>query len=227
MELQTNVKTGDLKISEGTTTVTAPVQPVEEKKPDLVTRVSQFKAEEKVEVSKEDKASNEFGLTREDWDRVQSDPSLKKYYNSMLADYTKKTSSVSEKERKLQEETKKSSTWTPGRIKELLNDPAFVQSAQQVAQEQPPSNFKGTQEEWSAMSDTDKIEFQNLKNEINSLKQQNFVQQLKQQDEGLKTKYANYNPEAVDIITDDLLRGKVQATSESLWKVLDYDEAVR
>jgi hypothetical protein len=51
--------------------------------------------------------------------------------------------------------------------------------------------------------------------------------ELKKQDETLKTRYANYNPEAVDIITSDLLTGKVRATREDLWKVYDYEPAVK
>ena len=47
------------------------------------------------------------------------------------------------------------------------------------------------------------------------------------QDEQLKTKYANYDPSAVDVITSELLTGKRQATREDLFRAIDYENAVK
>jgi hypothetical protein len=47
------------------------------------------------------------------------------------------------------------------------------------------------------------------------------------QDEQLKTKYADYDPKAIDTVTADMLAGRVQATREHLYKAIKFDEAVR
>lgn len=182
-----------------------------EVKEDLLTRVKQFKQEP---VKKE--ADNPFGLTKEDYDAVQKDPTLQKFYKSMLSDYTRKTQNLSEKEREL--ESKKTGHWTADRIqRELLNDPMFVQEAQKLAQAQSP------QDEYSGLTEREKAEIKQAREEARyaQLKLQQFEQ--RQLDESLKTKYESYNPEAVDILTADLLAGKVQATREHLFKAWDYD----
>ncbi len=93
MELQTNVKSGEVKITSPEAT---PVTTTTEKKsePDLITRVSQFKKEEpKPEATNEatSETKDTFGLTQEDFEKVNTDPVLSKFYKSMQADYTRKT----------------------------------------------------------------------------------------------------------------------------------------
>jgi hypothetical protein len=129
-------------------------------KEDLISRVSKVK----VEAPKpKEEPSNPFSLTREDWDRVQSDPSLKKYYQSMLTDYQKKTTEVSE-QKKLLEQQKAAANWTPERIQQLLNDPQFVQAAQQAVALQNPPNSGLTDQEYSALTDKEKAQLNNLQN---------------------------------------------------------------
>ena len=230
MELQTNVKTGDLKITEGTgvTQETKPVQVTTEKKPepDLITRVSQFKKEEKPETITSQEAKDTFGLTNEDFEKVNTDPVLSKFYKSMQADYTRKTQAVANDKKEADKIKAEFSSWTPERIQQLLNDQNFVNAAQVVMKSQAPVNFEGTQEDWSVLSDTDKVKFQNLEREVSVLKQQNYQVRKIQEDETLKSKYTNYNPQAIDVLTAELLQGKVQATREHLWKVYDYDGAI-
>jgi len=170
--------------------------------------------------------SNPFSLTREDWDKVQSDPSLKKYYQSMLTDYQKKTSELSEQRRTI-EQQKQSANWTPERIQQLLNDPTFVQAAQQVASVQNPPNSGLTDQEYSALTDKEKAQLNNMQNEVHQLKLQNYQMQQKQQDELLRQKYANYAPDIVDTTIKQLVNNEVMATREDIWKVRDYDAAVQ
>jgi hypothetical protein len=192
-------------------------------KEDLVSRVSKVKVEAPKKV---EEPSNPFSLTREDWDKVQSDPSLKKYYQSMLTDYQKKTTDLSEQRRQL-ETQKQSANWTPERINQLLEDPQFVNAAQQVASQKNPSNSGLTDTEYSALTDKEKAQLVSMQNEVQSLKLQNYQMQQKQQDETLKTKYANYAPDIVDTTIHQLVTNQVQASREDIWKVRDYDDAVK
>ena len=85
--------------------------------------------------------------------------------------------------------------------------------------------------EWSSLTANEKKQWQVMQNELTSLKQQQNQQQIlqsfKAQDDTLKTKYANYDPQAVDMITNDLLTGKRQATREDLFRSYDYENAVK
>ena len=208
-----------------TPTVTPPVEIKPEVKEipqeDLVSRVSKVKVE-----VKKDEPSNPFNLTREDWDKVQSDPSLKKYYQSMLTDYQKKTSELSEQRRDVERE-KQSLNWTPERIQQLLNDPKFVQAAQQVVSLQNPTNSGLTDQEFSALTDKEKMQINMMQKEVQNLKVQNWQMHQRQQDEQLKTKYANYAPDIVDTTINRLVKGEIQADREVVWKALDYDSAVQ
>jgi len=220
MELQTNVKSGEVKISEGSPVVTQVVT----KEPDLVTRVSQVKVEEPKPEVKEP----EFDF--KEIDKIQ-DPTAKEYaekaYKSFQRGFNQKFQELAEIRKSYEAKTADTSNWTPERVQSLLNDNNFVNAAKSVMASQAPTTFEGTQEEWSGLSETDKVKFHNMEQEIHMLKQQNFQSKRVQEDESLKTKYGNYKPEAIDILTADLLANRVQATREHLWKVYDYDDAVR
>jgi len=203
--------------------VKAEVKTETPKEEPLVSRVSKFKPEEP---KAKEEPSNPFSLTREDWDKVQSDPSLKKYYQSMLTDYQKKTSEISEQRRQI-EQQKQSANWTPERIQQLLNDPTFVQAAQQVASTQNPPGSGLSDQEYSALTDKEKAQLNNMQNELQQMRLQNYQMQQKQQDEQLKQKYANYAPDIVDTTIKQLVNNEVMATREDIWKVRDYDSAVQ
>jgi hypothetical protein len=228
MELSTNVKTGDLKITEGATP-TPPVIGEVKKEPDLITRVAQHKPEEiKPEVKPTGISEPEFDF--KDIEKI-ADPAAKDYamkaYKSFQKGFNQKFQEIADIRKSLESKQQETTAWTPDKVQGLLKDPQFLTAAQQVAATQAPSGFEGSQEQWSALSDGDKTKFQMLENKINLLEQQNFQTMKVSQDEQLRNKYPNYNPEAIDILTADLLQGKVQATREHLWKVYDYDEAVR
>ena len=174
--------------------VQAPVQ----KQEDLITRASQVKLDKQPEKAPAE-SDNPFGLNRETWDEVQKNPTLKKYYDSMQDGFRKKTTEVSNEKYHLQKEMEKLNNWTPERIQQLLNDPKFVSAAQSII---------GTQTNESEYVSEESKKIKQLETEINNIKGQGFQTLKLQQDEQLKTKYANYNPEAIDILTNDMLTGK-------------------
>ena len=193
------------------------------KQEDLVTRAS------KVNITSPQKKDegNPFGLTKEDYDKVQSDPTLSKFYKSMQADYVRKTQETAELKRQTEDKAKQLSNWTPERVQQLLNDQQFVQAAQQVAQSQNPTNSGLTDQEYSALTKTEQAQLSNMQQQLQSMQQQNWQMQQKAQDEQLKSKYANYAPDIVDTTVNQLVNGQVKANREYVWKAIDYDDAVR
>ena len=195
---------------------------VEEPKEDLVSRASKVKLEEK-----KVEPSNPFGLTKEDYDKVQADPTLSKFYKSMQSDYGRKTQEISELRKNYETKISDATKWTPEKIQQVLNDQNFVQAASQVLQSQAPKDFNGTQNDWSALSDSEKQRVLNLEKGYQQMSMQLAHEQMRKQDDTLKTKYSNYDPQAVDVITNELLQGKRNATREDLWKAVDYENAVK
>ena len=191
---------------------------VKEVKEDLITRVS--KEAPRVE-------TNTFGLTKEDWDKVQTDPTLKKYYDSMHTDYQKKTQTLAEQRKEIEKTIAENKTWTPEKVSGLLKDDNFVKAASQVVQSQAPKGWTGTDERWSNLSESEKKEFTDMQNRMSQLEQQNYLNAKVQQDSQLKTKYANYASDIVDTTINKLVKMEQMATREDVWKVIDYENAVK
>lgn len=205
---------------EATPEVTPEVK--EAPKEDLVSRVSKVKVEpQKVE------ETNPFNLSKDDYDKVQTDPTLSKFYKSMQSDYIKKTQQLAQERREAEEIKKQTSTWTTERLKQEINKPDFIQAAQQVVAYQNPPNSGLTTEEYSVLTDKEKSQLQNLNQQVSQLQLQNWQMLQRQQDEVLRTKYANYAPDIVDTAVHKLVNKEVNATREDIWKVVDYDEAVK
>lgn len=196
--------------------------PVEQPKEDLISRVSKVKVEQPKAVE-----TNPFGLTKEDYDKVQSDPVLSKFYKSMQSDYMKKTQSLAQQQSEVDKIKNESANWTPERVQQLLNDQKFVQAAQQVASVQNPPNSGLSDQEYSVLSDKEKAQLNEMQNQVKQLTLQNFQMQQKQQDEQLKSKYANYASDIVDTTIQKLVNKNVSATREDVWKVIDYENAVQ
>ncbi len=119
--------------------------------------------------------------------------------------------------------------WTPERIQSLLNDPQFVQAAQQITGE-TPSN--GDPLEYA--DEGVKTKFQELEKKYNDLASQNKQNVQRQQQElieqqhsQLASKYANYNREATDTIYSELLAGKRFPVVEDIFKVQNYETAIK
>jgi hypothetical protein len=197
--------------------VEAPVTPKE----DLVTRTSKVNVTPKLA-----EPTNEFGLAKEDYDKIQSDPVLSKFYKSMQSGFGQKTQEIAEMRKQYEAKIKDTSTWTPEKVSQIVNDKNFVNAAQQLMQSQAPSNWSGTQEEWSALNNSEKQRFQSLEQEVVNLKQQQYFNTVKAEDEKLKTRYANYAPDIVDTTIKKLVSKEQIATREDIWKVVDYESAI-
>jgi hypothetical protein len=211
------------------TPVTPEVKPVV--KEDLMTRVANFKTEAKLpEVNVEEP---KFDIN--DIDKI-ADPVAKEQamraYKSFQRGFNQKFQELAETRKALEAKAQASTTWTPERIKqELLNNPDFIQASQKVLQDQPPANSNMNETEWSSLTDSEKKQWSNMQAELQSLKQKQhndeILKNFRMQDETIKTKFPDYDPNAVDIITDELLTGKRNATREDIWKVYKHDENVQ
>jgi hypothetical protein len=62
-----------------------------------------------------------------------------------------------------------------------------------------------------------------MQKQLSDIQMQNWQMFQRQQDEVLKTKYANYAPDIVDTTIHKLVKGEIKADREVVWKALDYD----
>lgn len=197
---------------------------------DLITRVSQFKKPETPKKDGEDLSIKEPEFNIQDIDKI-ADPVAKeqalKAYKSFQRGFNQKFQEIAELRKALESQKGQSQSWTSDRIQQLLQDPEFIKASQEVLQKQAPSTWDGSQQEWSGLNDSEKLKFQHMEAKVQELERSNYISKVRAQDETLKTRYANFNPEAIDILTSDLLAGKVQATREHLHKVIDYEPAVQ
>ena len=206
-------------------TIVAPVvEPQPKPEEDLMSRVSKVKLDAVKPVIDEEK------FDPKDIEKIP-DPVAKKYaeqaYKSFEKGYQKKFQDLAEQRKEVEQKLNEFSNWTPEKIHTLLNDPKFVESAQAVAKSQAPQNWNGSQEQWSSLNDNEKQEWAQMKNAVNQMSMALTLEHQRRQDDGLKQKYANYEPQAVDTITAELLAGKARATREDIWKVYDYENAVK
>lgn len=214
---QTTVETPEVK-----------TEPVVEVKPevDLITRVSQVKAEEKKE-PEEKFNTNDLETAIE----AIPDPKLKEHMlglkKSLLKGENQKYQEIAALRKQYEQKLAETSNWTPERLQQELNKPDFVQAAQTVLKSSNPPDSGVSDEKWSSLSEAEKAELSQLKQKISSLEQGNWEAVKAQQDTQLKNKYVNYAPDIIDTLTTKLMRNEVKATREDLWKVIDYENAVR
>jgi hypothetical protein len=187
---------------------------------DLVTRVSQVKTETQAKEEIDGKFNiNELDATIE----KLPDPVLKEQVlglkKSLLKGENQKYQEIANLRKQYETELAKQTSWTPERVQGLMQDQNFVKAAQSILNTPSQDNSMLTETERKTLDDNNR--------QIQSIMYQNQQLLRVQQDTQLKNKYANYEPNVVDKITEDLLQGRVQATREELWKVVDYDSAVK
>jgi len=219
---------------EQTETQEAPNNPEvkeEEPKVDLITRVSQVKTKAPDDPTVPDK-DGKFNINELD-SKIESieDQALKEQFvklkKSLLSGENKKYEEIANLRKQYEARLAESSAnWTPERLKQELNKPDFVQAANSVLQTGSPTPQQGD-DQYSALSDEEKAELVQLKQKITTLEQSSWQAVKQSQDTQLKDKYANYDPNSIDQVASDLVSGKVKATREDLWKVVDYERAVQ
>lgn len=238
--METNTATAEPK-----PTLKAPldIKPVGEVKPqeDIITRVT--KTELPTDKKSEDKPPIADTLDEAfDYKEIDNikDPVAKevfwKAYKSMQRTVSKVTQNVANEKKSLdtieqdyKRKISEMSTWSPERLKAEMNKADFIASAQTIMGNQTQSNNDN-----SLLTPEEQARIKNTENELIKLKQmqeQTFAQQqalnIQKQDEEFKSKYANYDPKAIDTITKDMLEGRAQVTREHVYKAYYHDENVK
>ena len=203
------------------------VQPAVQE-PDLLTKVSQFKpAQDKAIINPPDQP--ELSVITDPVAKKAAQEAVERIRRGFQSDYTKKL----EDAQRLVEQTK---TWTPERIqKELLENPNFLEAAQIVSGKQANQNDRPlTQEEYSALTDTEKARLNlvpQLRNEINQLKQDNankiIWSEINSTDVSLKGKYADYNPDRINQAFTQLAGLNAAQVREHIYKAELHDDHVK
>ena len=201
--------------------VVTPVdQPVVTPQEDLVARVSQVKSPE---VAKQE-IDGKFNINDLDATIEQlPDPKLKEQVlglkKSLLKGENQKYQEIANLRKQYEQELAKSTQWNPEKVQSLLQNQDFVKAAQSIVE--------SPQKETSMLSDEDRRTLDQNSTQVRHLMQQNQQLLQIQQDAQLKQRYANYDSQAVDQTFNDMLNGRIQATREHLWKVVDYENAVQ
>ncbi len=203
-----------------------PVVPVK----DLTTKISEFKKSQATPIPTDN------GQSFFDYKEIEkiTDPSARKFaedaYKSMQSGFTKKTQEIAMTKKEYEQKVSEMQNWSPDRIqRELLNNPQFLQAAQQIAQTQNPQNSGLTEEQFSALNPQEKAELAQvptLKNEINQLKQVNFESIVAQRDSQLQTRYPDYNPAQINETIRNLSQMNPLDIREHVYKSLKHDEDV-
>lgn len=211
-------------------TPAVPVTPVVNPTQDIINRASKFVEDNAPKAP----VADNVDYNSQDLDKLLegvTDPAIKeqliKKSKSLEKGFNNKFQQIADLRKQLENTVSQSQQWTPEKVKSLLQDPMFVQSAQSIAGSTPPDGM--TEEEYSQLTDGEKAKLAKLpqiEQELSLLRNERFIAQKNEQDTRLKEKYQNYNPQAIDSLTSDLIQGKIQATREDLWKVRDYDDAV-
>lgn len=209
--------------------VPAPAQadaPVVEQ--DILTKVNQFK--QKNQAQNPASSNNDIGFDYKEIDNIK-DPIAKEFaikaYKSMESGVQKKFQDLAAQRKQLEAKMQEMNAWTPERIQQLLADPAFVQAAQSVVQTQNPPNSGLTDEQFSALTDSERQKFVALEKQVNTLQQVNLQNLINQTDEQLKMKYAGYNPDVVNNGLRELSSMQPHQIREYVYRAKNYESDVK
>lgn len=213
-------------------TVVAPVvipsqEPVKVEE-DIITRASKF-----IEKNQpKEQVADKVDFNSQELDKILegvTDPVIKeqliKKSKSLESGFNRKFQELADLRKKLESNLTQSQQWTPEKVKSLLQDPTFIQSAQAVVPSTPPEGMSA--EEYSMLSEAEKQKLANMEQELGFLKGERMQTLKKEEDSRLMSRYSNYKPEAVDKLLDDMMNGRIQATREALWKVIDYEDMAK
>lgn len=140
--------------------------------------------------------------------------------------FNQKFEQIAGMRKQMESQLAQSQNWTPEKLKEEIKKPEFLQSAQALQRETAPSGWEGSQDEWSALTPNEKAKFEQLSKTVFTQQAQLSRMVQAQEDEKLVTRYPDYNPKAIDQLQQDLISGRLVATREHLYKVLNFDKAV-
>lgn len=170
------------------------------------------------------------------------DPAVRAVVEKKLKDlesgYNKKYMTLAEEKKATEDLRKKleadtNQSWTPQRLQEMLQRPDFAQAVQTAyaaqAQQTPPSNWEGSTEQWSNLSDSDKHAFRQLEGKVNILLNQQEQTQHATEHERVKSRFPDYDPVVVEKFYQEANTGRVSSeqVKEMIWKALNFEKYVQ
>lgn len=193
---------------------------------DLIAKVSQFKGTQDNIKNAPDQP--ELAAITDPVAREAAKVAVERMRRGMQSDYTKKIEDAN----RLVEQSK---SWTPQRIQsELLNNPEFLAAAQLVAQPVNQNDRPLTQEEYSALNDSEKARLNlvpKMQNEINQIRQESNNQLIRaniaQKDATLSSRYADYDSKEIDKATIALGALNLADVREYIYKATQYDKHIK
>lgn len=199
---------------------------------DIVSRVLSHKEESKAEAPKIEGDTDFFNYA--DIEKI-TDPVAKEYalkaYKSMERGVQKKFQEAAEMRKQLEQQLNEIGRWTPEKVQSLLSNQEFINASQAVMQQANPTGGELSDDEWSALSASEKAEFKSMQAKILQMENQNKQMQMKTELESqinsLSQKYASFNKDKVLSLLSDVNAGKFNATLEHIHKVVDYEDAIR
>lgn len=159
--------------------------------------------------------------------------SMTNIYKNMEKGLQKKFNKVAELTKKLETQAQPAKdSWTPERIQQLTQDPEFIQAAQQLAGTSEAGQHGFSDDEWSALSDTEKARITGMESKLSRIEKllsdkdkQSQVLEVSRADEELRSRFPDYNPERVNEFAKDVDSGKYTTSQlrELMHKALNFE----
>ena len=135
--------------------------------------------------------------------------------------YGKKFQKLSEKEKEMQQQMQEASRITPEKLKSLLNEPEFVKAVGEVLAEEGLAENGDTQ--WDSMDPEAKKAIFEVQKKTRMLEDQLQARTLQETHQGLKTKYADYDPNQINSFLQEIQTGKRRVGMEEVYKIQAFD----
>jgi hypothetical protein len=152
--------------------------------------------------------------------------SLERGFNNKFMKLANDKKEVEQLRKNLEAQT--SQPWTPQRVQELLRDPNFAASAASLQQTQPPQDYNGSSEEWSALTPNEKRQFAELRSALNQNQTQLNRMLISQEEQKIKEKYADYDSQQVERWYKDAAEGRIPEGQirELIHKAMNADKYI-
>lgn len=206
---------------------------------DLISKVTQFEIEQNP-INKSPEAvdaelfnDKEF---RAEIDRVKStNPELAKHMEllrkSAMTGVNNKFQQIAEMRKEIEavKAAAQTSRFKANSVDELMNNPDFINEAKArlATQRSPLEDDSSLSDEAKQTINTLKAELDALKSGLTEKKSQEANERWNSQHNALAMKYKNYDSKKVDEVAQGLISGKIQATPEYIYKVVNHDDNVR
>ena len=204
---------------------------------DILTKVTRFVDTKSPAKQSEDDIDADIyndGKFREKIDSIE-DPELKAYMTALrktgVSGIGSRLEEISTMRKELTElKNGMNPGWTPQRVQELLKNQDFLTSAESILGNTNEQQIIGDDEYVpdSVKQTLTALQEENaqFKQQFNTLSQNQTQENFQREHKQLSEKYGNYNSEKIDNVRAGLISGKIKATSEDLYKIVNYEENI-